>query len=232
MKKILKNKEEKIVIKKLLIFIFCGFALLGITGCSTEETKKTYTQTTTITDEDGKKIITVMNDDGTKTVTVIDKDGTETTTIIDEDGTETTESKNEKKYVVTEYFYITDEKKFLKGTPVDVKNVKNNYRIYSDELANSYPNLYKVVKEIAYDFSADAYSGQSSVDISTYLYPTSFSYVSTGKIEYFFTLGQIYFDTDNDGFTDTLGSGYFIAPIKELEQKNPDLVSYINSELY
>lgn len=143
-----------------------------------------------------------------------------------------TQNSNVEKYEVTDYFYVTDEKKFLKGKPADIKNVKNNQRIYDNELANDFPNLYNVVKNIAYDWTEQAYTGQNKVDLSTYLYPKCYYYTSTGKKEYFFTLGQVYYDTDKDGFTDTLGVGYFIAPINELEQKYPDLVDYIKSELY
>lgn len=56
--------------------------------------------------------------------------------------------------------------------------------------------------------------------------------MDTGQKEYFFTLGEVYFDVDKDGYTDTLGTGYFIAPIDEFEQMYPDLVDYITSELY
>lgn len=139
---------------------------------------------------------------------------------------------NVKRYEVTEYFYIADEKKFLKGTPVDITNVVNNQRIFDSALASNYPNLYNIVKNIAYDWTEQAYTGQNNVDLSTYLYPTCFTYMDTGQKEYFFTLGEVYFDVDKDGYTDTLGTGYFIAPIDEFEQMYPDLVDYITSELY
>ena len=139
---------------------------------------------------------------------------------------------NVERYEVTEYFYIADEKKFLKGTPVDITNVVNNQRIFDSALATNYPNLYNIVKNIAYDWTEQDYTGQNTVDLSTYLYPTCFTYMDTGQKEYFFTLGEVYFDVDKDGYTDTLGTGYFIAPIDEFEQMYPDLVDYITSELY
>ena len=55
---------------------------------------------------------------------------------------------NVERYEVTEYFYIADEKKFLKGTPVDITNVVNNQRIFDSALATNYPNLYNIVKNI------------------------------------------------------------------------------------
>lgn len=180
---------------------------------------------------DGTKTITVTNNDGTKTITVIKPDGTETTTVIDPNDTEIEDDSNDKnRYAVTEYFYDITKNEYLQGTAVDINNVKNNQRIFQSELATNYPNLYNVAKEITYDFTADALSGHYRIDTSTYLYPTSFQYQSTGKIEYYFTLGEIYYDSDGDGYTDNKGTGYFIAPIDEFNQKYPNLVNYIQSE--
>lgn len=122
-------------------------------------------------------------------------------------------------FKVYDYFYLVDKDKFVKGISLGGSTVKGNQRIMRTSLATVYPKLFEVAKETAYDMTFSVNTGVQEIDISTYRYPMYYQYQDTGNIEFFFTISDIYYDSDDDGYVDWKGQGYFVAPIDEYENK-------------
>ncbi len=122
-------------------------------------------------------------------------------------------------FKVYDYFYLVDKDKFVKGISLGGSTVKGNQRIMRTSLATLYPKLFEVAKETAYDMTFSVNTGVQEIDTSTYRYPMYYQYQDTGNIEFFFTISDIYYDTDGDGYADSKGQGYFVAPIDQYENK-------------
>lgn len=122
-------------------------------------------------------------------------------------------------FKVYDYFYLVDKDKFVKGISLGGSAVKGNQRIMRTSLATLYPKLFEVAKETAYDMTFSVNTGVQEIDTSTYRYPMYYQYQDTGNIEFFFTISDIYYDTDGDGYADSKGQGYFVAPIDQYENK-------------
>lgn len=133
-------------------------------------------------------------------------------------------------FKVVDYFYLPDKDKFVKGISLGEK-FYSDIIMSRDKLYIQYPKLFNIAKEIGYDMTfciitSEATNGQHKceVDLSTYKYPTFYQIQSSGNWEFFFTSSDIYYDTDEDGYVDSTGNGYFIAPINQYDSKYGPLV--------
>ena len=134
------------------------------------------------------------------------------------------------KYKVYDYFYLIDKDTFVKGISLGEK-FYSDIIMSRDKLYIQYPKLFNIAKEIGYDMTfciitSEATNGQHKceVDLSTYKYPTFYQIQSSGNWEFFFISSDIYYDSNNDGYVDSTGIGYFIAPIDQYDSKYGPLV--------
>lgn len=133
------------------------------------------------------------------------------------------------KYKVTDYFYLTDKDKFVKGQ-VYIGGIQTNYT--ANELATSYPKLHELVTQMGYDITYCRKQGKGcEINLNTYEYPMKYMeevkdiyspvvwhYIVTSTIE-------LYYDSDGDGYVDSISKyGYRIAPIDEYNENFGELV--------
>lgn len=133
------------------------------------------------------------------------------------------------KYKVTDYFYLTDKDKFVKGK-INIGGLQTNYT--ASELATLYPKLYELVIKIGYDItSCRKYGKGCEFDLNTYEYPMKYMeelkdiyrpviwhYIVTYATE-------LYYDSDGDGYVDSISKdGYRIAPIDQYNENFGELV--------
>lgn len=133
------------------------------------------------------------------------------------------------KYKATDYFYLTDKNRFVKGK-VSIGGLQTNYTAY--ELATSYPKLYELVTQMGYDVTYCRKQGKvCEINLNTYEYPMKYMeevkdiyspvvwhYIVTSTIE-------LYYDSDGDGYVDSISKyGYRIAPIDEYNKNFGELV--------
>ena len=100
------------------------------------------------------------------------------------------------------------------------KDNSYNTIIYSgsNTCGSDLDTLWKVSQYVTFDVTACFinFNGHcSSIDMDTYTYPMI---VYTGPIYIFYKDAEIYYDTDNDGYGDTLTTGVYISSIKHYNE--------------